>query len=156
MKPKSRKRQTGAGLSDVLPITTWGSWASYPGALAWSATAQAPAPLANGGLYTGSQSTGEWASKPFPATQYAESVEAAKVANNPDVFWQQRPNDNMGASFSPYVGDTISNKHWSASAGPSLQGGGTRKNKKSKKSRKNRKYGRKTNKTNRTNKNRKY
>ena len=134
----------------MLPTTTWGSWAAYPGALAWSPSSQAPAPLANGGLYTGSQSTGDWASKPFPATQYAEAVEAAKVANNPDVFWQQRPNDNNGASFSPYVGDAVSNQHWSATAGPSLQGGGkkTRKNKNSKKSRKNRK-------AKRSNKNRK-
>ena len=108
------KKQRGSGLSDVLPITTWGSWANYPGALAWSASTQAPAPLANGGLYTGPQSTGPWASTPFPATQYAEAVEAAKVAGNPDIFFQQRPNDNSGASFSPYVGTAISDKHYSA------------------------------------------
>ena len=108
------KKQRGSGLSDVLPITTWGSWANYPGALAWSASTQAPAPLANGGLYTGPQSTGPWASTPFPATQYAEAVEAAKVAGNPDIFYQQRPNDNSGASFSPYVGTPISDKHYSA------------------------------------------
>ena len=148
MKSKTRKSQRAGALSDVLPTTTWGSWASYPGALAWSASQQAPPPLANGGLYTGPQSTGEWASKPFPATQYAEAVEAAKVANNPDVFWQQRPNDNTGASFSPYVGEAVSNQHWSATAGPSLQGGGKKKV--------NRKNTRKSNrKSKRTNKNRK-
>jgi len=112
-KNRSRKQRAGA-LSDVLPTTTWGSWASFPGALAWSAHTQAPPPLANGGLYTAPQSTGPWASTPFPATQYAESVEAARTAGNPDIFWQQRPNDNMGASFSPYVGTPISDKHYSA------------------------------------------
>lgn len=114
---RTRRNHKGAGLSDVLPITTWGNWANYPGALAWSATTQAPPPLANGGLYTAPQSTGPWASTPFPATQYAEAVEAAKVANNPDIFYHQRPNDNSGASFSPYVASPISNMHYSAVVG---------------------------------------
>ena len=104
------RKQRGAGLSDILPNTTWGQWTNYPGALAWSAQTSAPAPLANGGLYTGAQSTGEWASRPFPATQYAMSVEAAKTSQIPDVFYHQRPNDNAGASFSPYVGVSISDR----------------------------------------------
>lgn len=119
---KTSRRQRAGGLSDVLPTTSWGSWASYPGALAWSASTQAPPPLANGGLYTGPQSTGAWASTPLPATQYGFAVEAAKTAGNPDVFWQQRPNDNTGASFSPYVGTPISDKHYSAT------GAGRRRN----------------------------
>jgi hypothetical protein len=92
-----------------------------PGALAWSPTTQAPPPLANGGLYTGAQSTGGWASQPFPATQYAMSVEAAKVAQNPAVFYQQRATDNVGGSWSPYVGQAVSGEHWSARA-PTLPG----------------------------------
>ena len=111
------RKQRGAGLADVLPTTTWGNWGNYPGALAWSATTQAPPPLANGGLYTAPQSTGPWASTPFPATQYAEAVEAAKVANNPDVFYHQRPNDNQGASFSPYVANAFSSQHYSPLVG---------------------------------------
>jgi len=109
-------------LSDVLPTTTWGQWANYPGALAWSASSQAPAPLANGGLYTGAQSTGSWASHPLPATQYAFAVEAAKAAGNPEVFYHQRPNDNNGASFSPYVGTPASSQHYSATMGVQLGG----------------------------------
>ena len=103
-----------SSLTGILPITTWGQWANYPGALAWSPNTQAPPPLANGGLYTGPQSTGAWASQPFPATQYGEMAEAAKVAGNPDVFFQQRPNDNTGASFSPFVSVPLSNEHYSA------------------------------------------
>ena len=91
------------GLSSILPITNWGDWSKYPGALAWSPTTQAPAPLANGGLYSGPQSTGAWASKPFPATQYALAAEAAKVSQNPEVFYHQRIADNNGASYSPVV-----------------------------------------------------
>ena len=125
---RNTRKQRAGGLSDVLPTTTWGSWSSFPGALAWSASTQAPPPLANGGLYTGPQSTGPWASTPFPATQYAESVEAARTAGNPDIFWQQRPNDNMGASFSPYVGTPISDKHYSATGA-----GRRRRNRNSKK-----------------------
>ncbi len=121
------RKQNGGGLSDVLPVTTWGQWASYPGALAWSASTQAPPPLANGGLYTSPQSTGAWASHPFPATQYAMSVEAARTSGIPDVFYHQRPADNTGADFSPFVGTPITSQHYSATAGPSLQGGGRRR-----------------------------
>jgi len=115
-----RNRTRGGGLSDILPNTTWGSWASYPGALAWSAHSQAPPPLANGGVFSGQQSTGAWASHPMPATQYAMALEAAKTAGNPDIFYQQRPNDNTGASFSPYVGSPASAEHYSATMGPKL------------------------------------
>lgn len=125
---RTSRKQRGAGLSEVLPTTTWGQWANFPGALAWSANSQAPAPLANGGLYTGPQSTGPWASSPFPATQYAESVEAAKISGNPDVFYHQRPNDNQGASFSPYVGTAISDKHYSATMGGARRSTRHRKN----------------------------
>lgn len=114
-----------SSLTGILPTTTWGSWSNYPGALAWSANTQAPPPLANGGLYTGPQSTGDWASKPFPATQYAEMAEATKVAGNPEVFFHQRPNDNTGASFSPYVSVPMSNEHYSAEM-PAAFGGGRR------------------------------
>lgn len=124
VKSTRRHRQRGAGLSDVLPVTTWGNWAQYPGALAWSANTQAPPPLANGGLYTAQQSTGAWASSPFPATQYAQAVEAARVSGNPDVFYHQRPADNSGASFSPYVAQPLSNQHYSAQA---RVGGGRRR-----------------------------
>lgn len=126
-----RHRQQGGNLSNVLPITTWGQWSSYPGALAWSASTQAPAPLANGGLYSSPQSTGGWASQPFPATQYAMSVEAARTSGIPDVFYHQRPADNTGADFSPYVGSAITPQHYSATAGPSLQTGGRGKSRRS-------------------------
>ena len=128
----SRKRFRGGNLSNVLPITTWGKWDNYPGALAWSANTQAPPPLANGGLYTSPQSTGAWASSPFPATQYGWSVAAADTAKNPDVFYHQRPNDNMGASFSPYVGSAASSNHYSATMGAKI-GGKRRKNKRTRK-----------------------
>ena len=123
----NRHRQRGGNLSNVLPITTWGQWASYPGALAWSASTEAPAPLANGGLYSSPQSTGAWASQPFPATQYAMSVEAARTSGIPDVFYHQRPADNTGADFSPFVGSPITSQHYSATAGPSLQAGGSKR-----------------------------
>lgn len=126
-KSHRRHRQRGGNLSNVLPVTTWGQWASYPGALAWSASTQAPAPLANGGLYSSPQSTGVWASHPFPATQYAMSVEAARTSGIPDVFYHQRPADNTGADFSPFVGTPITSQHYSATAGPSLQHGGRRR-----------------------------
>lgn len=113
-KSMRRMRTRGGGLSNVLPVTTWGKWDSLPGSTLWSPSQQAPAPLANGGLYTGSQSTGSWASSPFPATQYAMSVEAARTANNPVVFYQQRPDPMAGSSWSPYVGQSISPDHWSA------------------------------------------
>lgn len=124
---RNTRKQRGAGLSNVLPNTTWGSWAQYPGALQWSASSQAPPPLANGGLYTNPQSTGEWASRPFPATQYAMAVESAKVSGNPEVFYHQRPNDNSGASFSPYVGVPMSPQHY---AGVRQSGGRKRRNRK--------------------------
>lgn len=111
---KSLRKQRGAGLSDVLPVTTWGAWNQTPGALKWSPVETAPAPLANGGLYTSPQSTGPWASSPFPATQYALATEAAKVSGIPEVFYQQRPTTDVGGSWSPYVGQSISNDHWSA------------------------------------------
>lgn len=117
-----------------LPTTSWGPWANVPGATAWSANTQAPLPLANGGLYTGPQSTGAWASQPMPATQYAFAAEAAKVAGNPNVFYQQRPNDNAGASFSPFVGVPASPVHFDATMGPKI--GGRRKSRRSKKARK--------------------
>jgi len=126
-------------LSGVLPTTTWGSWATYPGALAWSATTQAPPPLANGGLYTGPQSTGSWASSPFPATQYGEMVEATKIAGNPDVFFQQRPNDNMGASFSPYVSVPLSSEHYSAMM-PAKIGGAAKRRRASRRARRSRRH----------------
>jgi hypothetical protein len=137
---RSRK-QRGSGLSDILPITTWGQWTNYPGALAWSAQSNAPAPLANGGLFTGPQSTGEWASQPFPATQYAMAIESAKTSQIPEVFYHQRPNDNAGASFSPFVGTQLSSQHWSATMGPKLGGKRkARKTRKIRKARKTRKY----------------
>lgn len=117
-----RRAQRGGTLSEVLPTTSWGSWAAYPGALAWSGTTQAPPPLANGGLYTAAQSTGAWASHPMPATQYAFAVEAAKTAGNTDVFYQQRPVDNGGASFSPFVGAPASPVHFDATMGPKIGG----------------------------------
>ena len=128
---KSR-RHRGGGLSDVLPTTTWGNWANYPGALAWSAGTTAPAPLANGGLYTGPQSTGAWASSPFPATQYGESVESARLAQNPEVFFQQPPVANMGNNFSPYVAQPLSSQHYSAQMPPNVaaMAGGSRRNRK--------------------------
>ena len=117
---RQRKRNQKGGaagsLSEILAITTWGKWGSMPGAVAWSPTQDAPSPLANGGLYTSSQSTAPWASQPFPATQYAMSAEAAKTAQNPMVFYQQRPTTDVGGSWSPYVGTAISNQHWSAHA----------------------------------------
>ena len=119
-----------SSLSGILPTTTWGSWGNYPGSLAWSASAQAPPPLANGGLYTGPQSTGDWASSPFPATQYAEMVETVKTSGLPEVFYHQRPNDNTGASFSPYVSVPLSPLHYSAQQPASgVQAGGSRRKK---------------------------
>lgn len=118
-----RREQRGGATS----ITTWGDWANYPGALAWSATTQAPPPLANGGLYSGAQSTGEWASRPIPATQYAFSMEAARIAHTPEVFFHQRPADNSGASFSPIVGSPASPQHTSMTQGPMLKGGARRR-----------------------------
>lgn len=111
---RSRRVHRGGALSNILPTTTWGEWNSLPGSTAWSPSSSAPPPLANGGLYTGAQSTGEWASRPFPATQYAMAAEAARVSGLTDVFYHQRPTTNVGASWSPYVGQSISPQHWSA------------------------------------------
>jgi len=119
------------GLSSVQPVTDWGRWAAYPNATAWSSTTSAPAPLANGGLYTNPQSTAPWASSPFPATQHAFALEAAKVSGLPEVAYHQRPNDNFGTSYSPSVGTPIRPNMWSESgpAGPIPQSGGRRRNK---------------------------
>jgi hypothetical protein len=108
-----RFRQRGGryGLADFLPTTVWGNW-NIPGALQTGpqlsnpqagliGSSTLPAPLANGGLYTGPQSTGAWASTPMPPTQWAHQIQAAATAKTPDVWWHQRPNDNFGASFSP-------------------------------------------------------
>jgi hypothetical protein len=112
---KMKQRGGYASLSEAFPVTTWGSnWSSLPGSTLWGPGQQAPMPLANGGLYTAPQSTGAWASTPMPATQYAFAAEAAKVAGNPEVFYQQRPITQPGTSWSPWVGETISPDHWSA------------------------------------------
>lgn len=115
-KPHTRRHRGGyASLAEAFPVTTWGSqWNSLPGSTLWGPGQEAPAPLANGGLYTGAQSTGEWASKSMPATQYAFAVEAAKTAGNNEVFFQQRPITQPGTTWSPFVGKTISPEHWSA------------------------------------------
>ena len=112
------------GLSSMLPVTNWGRWESFPESYQWGPHTGAPAPLANGGLYTNPQSTAPWGSSPFPATQYALALESAKVSGLPEVAYHQRPNDNYGASFSPIVGTPISQVHSSASgpAGP-MKGG---------------------------------
>lgn len=126
----SAPAQTGSvGLSSVLPTTDWGRWASTPAATAWGPTTSAPAPLANGGLYTNPQSTAPWGSSPFPATQYAMAVEAAKVSGLPEVAYHQRPNDNFGSSYSPVVTSPISPSHYSVSgpAGPIPAKGGSRR-----------------------------
>jgi hypothetical protein len=89
---KQRKQRGGA--YPLLPQTLWGP--GWPmAATQASPTGQLPAPLANGGMYTGPQSTGPWASTPFPPTQYAHALETGPA------FFHQRPNDNFGASFSP-------------------------------------------------------
>ena len=139
--PAPQNPSLPGGLSSVLPNDNWHRWSAYDAAKQWGPNTSAPAPLANGGLYTNPQSTAPWASSPFPATQHAFALEAAKVSGLPEVAYHQRPNDNYGASFSPVVGTTITPSHWSASgpAGPFVQNGG-RKNRKSvrKNSRRNR------------------
>lgn len=125
-----RKQRGGVapiGLSATLPVTSWGRWSDFPQSYQWAPHTSAPAPLANGGLYTNPQSTAPWASSPFPATQYAFAVEASKVSGLPEVAYHQRPNDNYGASYSPITGTPITPNHWSASgpAGPFV--GGRRK-----------------------------
>jgi len=127
---RTRRRMRGG--ATTLPTTTWGAWSAYPGALAWSPTTQAPPPLANGGQYISPQSTGAWASHPMPATQYAFAMESSRIAGNPEVFFHQRPNDNNGASFSPYVGIPISPLHVAGMIPPyaQTQMGGKRRNRK--------------------------
>lgn len=112
---RRRFRQRGGklGMADFLPTTSWGPWGSPAAATQWGSGSQglafsgpgsqAPPALANGGMYTGAQSTGSWASTPFPPTQYAHALEAAagKGPLAPAIFAQQKPNDNFGASFSP-------------------------------------------------------
>jgi hypothetical protein len=114
-------------LSDFLPTTGWGAWASYPDAVSAQPLqgTTMPAPLANGGLYTGPQSTGEWASQPFPATQQAWAIEASKVSQTPEVGYHQRPTDNWGANPGPYNSVPLSISHYSAGLPP--QNGGRRK-----------------------------
>ena len=91
---QSRKQQQRGGAYPWLPQTVWGP--GWPmAATQASQTGQLPAPLANGGMFTGPQSTGPWASTPFPPTQYAHALETGPA------FFHQRPNDNFGASFSP-------------------------------------------------------
>ncbi len=108
------KKQRGGGLADVLPITTWQIWNQIPGATLFGPSQPAPPPLANGGLYSAPQSTGGWAAHPFPPTQYAMAVEAAKTSGIPEVFYHQRPTTDVGNSWSPYVAQSISSDHWSA------------------------------------------
>ena len=111
-KRATRRGRRHRGGASLLPVTTWGPWSELPGALATGpGGAQLPPPIANGGMYTGAQSTGGWASSPFPATQYAWAVEAARISGNPAVFYQQRAADNGGASFSPFVHTPISSNH---------------------------------------------
>ena len=93
-------------MADFLPTTTWstgsaGGWATPEQATQFGAYKSAPPPLANGGMFTGPQSTGPWASTPFPPTQWAHSLEAATGSAGAKVFEHQKPNDNFGASFSP-------------------------------------------------------
>jgi len=124
LQPTPLTPPAAGGLSTVLPVTDWARWNNFPSSYQWSATTSAPAPLANGGLYTNPQSTGQWASSPFPATQQGFALEAANVSGLPEVAYHQRPNDNYGASFSPMVGTQITPNHWSTSgpAGP-MKGG---------------------------------
>jgi hypothetical protein len=71
-------------------------------------------------------------------------AEATKVAGNPEVFFQQRPNDNMGASFSPYVSVPLSNEHYSAMMPAPFNGGArNRKTRKTRKTRRNNSKGKK-------------
>jgi hypothetical protein len=128
------------GFSAFLPTTNWGRWSDTPQSYQWAPHTGAPAPLANGGLYTNPQSTAPWASAPFPATQYALAVEAAKVSGLPEVAYHQRPNDNFGASYSPITGSPITANHWSASgpAGPFVGGRRSRRSRKTRRTRRNR------------------
>jgi len=149
--PTPQQPSLPGGLSSVLPVDNWHRWSPYPEARQWGPNTSAPAALANGGLYTNPQSTAPWGSSPFPATQHAFALEAAKVSGLPEVAYHQRPNDNYGASFSPVVGTAITPNHWSASGptGPILQAGG-RKNRRNSK-RNNRKSKRNSRRNNRRN-----
>ena len=98
---------------------SWGAWSAYPDATASNTTGGTmPPPLANGGLYTGPQSTGEWASQPFPATQQAWAIEASKVSGIPEVGYYQRPTDNWGANPGPYNSVPLSPAHYSTGLPP--------------------------------------
>ena len=91
-------------MADFLPTTTWSAgtaWSTPEQAIQFGPYKSAPPPLANGGMFTGPQSTGAWASTPFPPTQWAHSLEAATGSAGAKVFEHQKPNDNFGASFSP-------------------------------------------------------
>ena len=144
--PSNQEPSLPGGLSSVLPVDSWHRWTPYSEARQWGPHTEAPAALANGGLYTNPQSTAPWGSAPFPATQHAFALEGSKISGLPEVAYHQRPNDNFGASFSPVVGTPITPNHHSASGpgGPFIenQSGGrrSRKNRKRKnsKSRKNR------------------
>jgi len=129
-------KKRGGGLSNVLPTTDWGRWQNFPTAYEWGNGVSAPAPLANGGLYTNPQSTGVWASSPFPATQHAFALEAAKTSGLPEVAYHQRPADNFGTSYSPIVYNPISPQHTSASGPAGPMKGGVRKSRRNYRSRK--------------------
>lgn len=94
MQRMQRMQRQRGGAYPFLPQTVWGPGWPMASTQA-SQTGQLPAPLANGGMFTGPQSTGPWASTPFPPTQYAHALETGPA------FFHQRPNDNFGASFSP-------------------------------------------------------
>jgi len=96
-----RQRGGKQGLADFLPTTSWGAWSNPPQATQFGPSSSAPPALANGGMFSGPQSTGPWASTPFPPTQWARSLEAATGSAGAGVFAHQKPNDNFGASFSP-------------------------------------------------------
>ena len=155
--PSPQNPALPGGLSSVLPTDNWHRWAPHSEAYQWGPHTSAPAPLANGGLYTNPQSTAPWGSSPFPATQHAFALEGAKISGLPEVAYHQRPNDNFGASYSPVVGSPITSNHWSASgpAGPFKQEGGRKS--KSSKSRSNRKSSKssKSRKSSRSNRSRK-
>lgn len=137
--PEHQAPALSGGLSSILPNDTWGRWAEIPESYQASPNTSLPPPLANGGLYTNPQSTAPWASSPFPATQHALAVEAAATSGLPEVAYHQRPSDNFGASFSPYVASPITSQHMSASGptGPIMKGG-TRRSRHKKQSRRRR------------------
>jgi hypothetical protein len=82
-----------------LPTISWPS--SFP----QPAINGLPKPLANGGLYGAPQSTGPWASVPFPASPYAFSAESARINNNQELLYHQRPTVELATP--------ISQNHWS-------------------------------------------